>query len=57
MFKEGTRVVIVNEKAARQMYAKVSNGQKGTVGKPWGFSGSVYVHMDSDKGSRPWLIP
>lgn len=54
MFREGTRVVVVDERKARSVCALVRNGQKGTTGKCYG--DSTTVHMDGDTSETPWTM-
>lgn len=57
MFKEGTRVVIVDEVEARSVAADVRKGQRGIIGTPRGSPDSINVHIDGDPSSTPWAMP
>lgn len=57
MFRKGTRVVVVDAREARKMGAEVSDGEKGTVGKPASDPEYVRVHMDGDTSPIPWSMP
>lgn len=56
MFKKGTRVVIVDEAEARKLHARVTNGEKGTIGSPRGNPDYISVHIDGDPDPLPWAM-
>jgi len=59
MFRQGTRVVVVDEVDARRWlwFAYARKGQKGTIGEPRGNSDAINIHMDEDRTPLSWVVP